>query len=416
MAFTWSLNFPIHEFYGINNGICYYVPWYVVRISGADSLMLRKDFAEYFFSYVFTLLKDTELKRIKPYKQQKTELKERNKILIGKSKDNIHNQTAPILKSYPRWEMPRSNPSSICMPQYVYYDLKLRVVKERIKEKKQGIKFREPITIPRDLTYPKERIREEVNNYNFIEGTYDSVMKIEELAIAFTNFFLQHSLEEATDLLVGLLKTSLILTQKWFQKAKKYILKRRPGKEKDLFELEKNGYEKTVYALLFKEDEHIIAHFKGRVILPKAHVEFPGHVMVTNYRVLGPNLPGDKTIEIPVTGVVSGLIVSAIASVVAKHIIKARKQFLKVFSQNLDMFVIQNPYDIEINSRRPLSFAMNYEYMDEKTSEKKIYEHVIRFGFEKYNNESHKDYEQRKKKDREQIRGVLEEKSQISYR
>ena len=417
MAFTWPLEFHTLKFCAINKGICYYVPWFVVRTSAGD-LMLAEDFglAGHLFSYIFTLFKDKELERIKPYKQRKIELIQRSKILREKSRDKIYNQIVPILKSYPKMKIPSSDPSSIGMPQYVYKVLKGRFLMEIAKEIKQGIfHYREPITISRDLTYPKERIIDEVKNYNIIAGMYDAIKKFEELEIAFTNFFLQHSLEEATDLLVELLKINLFVSLKCFQEAKKYILKRRPEKEKDLFELEKNGYEKAIYAPLFEEGEHIIAHFKGRVILPKAHLEFPGHVMVTDYRVLGPNIPGAKTITVPVTGLVSGLIVSAIASVVNQHIIDARKKFMRVLSQNEDMFFIQNPYDIKISPAGQLSFAMNYEYTDERTSEKKIYKLIIRLGTDKYNNESRKEYDQRKQRNNEKIQDILEKKSQIKY-
>ena len=411
MAFTWPFYFHTNEFCGINNGICYYVPWYTVRVRGVDRLMLAKDFsaAAYLFSYVFTLLEDKELETIKPYKQRKIELIEKSKILREKSRDNIYNLIAPILKSYPKSKIPSFNPSSICVPPYVYTILKKRVLKEIAKEVKQGIfQYREPITIPQDLTYRKEKIREEVKNNNLITGTYDDVMKIEELATAFSNFFPQHSLEEATALLVELFELKPIIVLKWFQKAREYILKKYPEKEKDLFKLEKDFYERTLYATLFEEGEHSVAHFKGRVSLPKAYLEFPGHVIVTNYRVLSPNIPEANAWNtpkagpfIPITGLLTGVIsgsIGLISGSIEKHKINARKLFLRVFRQNPDMFSYNKPYNIRKTDLGNVAFTMNYNNIDAKPSEKKIYNLVINLIITKYNKESKEEFKLRKEK------------------
>ncbi|MFX1304918.1 MAG: hypothetical protein ACFE9X_16305 [Promethearchaeota archaeon] len=399
MAFTWPFYFHTNEFCGINNDICYYVPWYTVRVGGLDRLMLAKDFSTtvYEFSYTFTLLEDKELEIIQPYKQRKKELIEKSKILREKSRDNIYNLIAPILKSYPKSKIPSFNPSNICVPPYLYTILRKRVLKEIVKEVKQGIfQYREPITISQDLTYRKERIHEEVKNYNLITGTYDDVMKMEELATAFSNFFPHHSLEEATALLVELFELKPIIVLEWFQKAREYILKKYPEKEKNLFNLEKEFYERTIYATLFEEGEYIVAHFKGMVNLPKAHLEFPGHVMVTNYRVLGPGIPKVSApwSWMPITGWGTWLLAKGIMD----HIVNARKLFLRVFNQNPDMFSYNKPYNIRKTDLGNVGFTMNYNNIDAKPSEKKIYNLIINLIIAKYNKESKEEFKLRKEK------------------
>ncbi|MFX0017454.1 MAG: hypothetical protein ACFFAF_01890 [Candidatus Hermodarchaeota archaeon] len=213
------------------------------------------------------------------------------------------------------------------------------------------------------------------------------------MVIAFANFFTQHSLSESTDLLIELFIVNPTFFYRWYEAVKVLFMKR--SKEKDLFELEKEFYENTECKQYFKNDEHIIAHYKGSINFSKAHFEFYGHVFITNYRLI---LPGYIKTEV-ITYKAGSLIGKAIAKSVQKDIINARKLFRNVMLQNPNDFpnnfpLIKTPYKIKI-SDLALEFTMNYHYIGEG-GYIKTYKLVVKLVVERYKKESSKDFKQRK--------------------
>lgn len=386
IAFTIPEIIPIQNYCGINVDNLYYVPWHAVYKPKKFASRLAIG------NYHFFIKKDKKLESIKPFKIRVKELKERSSILMEKSKDKIYEGLVPILKSYPKRKIPSSNPSNISMIGMVYTELKSKYLQQCTREIREGIfRDREIIPpVPRDAYYGRERIIEEVRSYEFEQGTYDEVMKVEELKIVFANFFGKHSLEETVDLIMELIETNANFFIKWYKTALLMIKNKFPTREKEIFELEKFVSLNTAFKLIFYSDEYIVADFKGIFELPKSHFEFPGHIYITNYRCIFPNIPKTKTFYS------GGLLTGAIAAGRKSHIIKAREEFFKILAQNPDMFFIQNPYNIRFNYGR-INFTMNYNYEDKMSSISKIYKLDISIKIDGYKKEKQSSFTQRTK-------------------
>ena len=423
MAFSYTSNFPIQGFCGISYGINHYVPWHAFQDS-SDLKGLKLGIhniygTKYLYLYRFNLNYDDDLEVKKPYEQRRIDLQERSRTLIKNSKNKIYDQLAPILKSYPRGKIPSFNPSSTRITKDLFNDLRIRVSNEITRELKEGVfKYRKKIIHPKNLNYTKKQITEEVKNFNFEEGMYEEIMKFEEMVSVFITFFLQHTLYDVTELMVEVHQINPFFALKWFNKAKVKILKKYSKKEQDIFELEKIFYELTDGVLIFEKDEHIIDHFKGTIHFPKAFFEFPGHVYITNYRIIVPNIPkvmfigggngggywgGNQGISGAVTRVIAGLIESG----VKKHIMKARNEFLQVLSQNPKMFFFNKPYNIIKPQIGNLKFIMNYDFNDKRTSQTKVYK--LGFGVEvkKYKKEANTEFIRRKDEIFSKIREIF---------
>ncbi len=396
MAFISSIRMAfISSIGGINNGLFYYVPWYTIYFSDGW-LRIGKGST----NWRFLLIKDKDIESQKQYALRKRELDKRIKLLIEKSKEELYNRLAPILKSYPYGKMPSHNPSEISIDSDMYPELKRRAFVERRKEVKQGVlKYPEEIKlVAKNINYTKERIIEEFKNAKLEQGMYRDVKKKDEMVMAFGNFFTQHSLSESTDLLIELFIVNPIFFNRWYKVVKELLIS--GEKEKDFFEMEKVFAENTEFKLSFENDEHIITHYKGSLSLPKPHIEFKGHVYITNYRLIIPGFGLAKNINVPsylpILGSTATLIGGAIAKGLQQRIINARKQLISVLQQNPEGFpLIKTPYNLKI-SDLALEFTMNYDYIDKATSKEKIYKLVVKLVVERYKKESSKDFKQRK--------------------
>jgi hypothetical protein len=395
MAFISSIGGFRIQHCGINKGPFYYVPWYVVSFYDGW-LQFGK-----IVKLKFLLIKNKGIESQKQYVSRKRELDKRIKLLIEKSKEEVYSRLAPILKSYPYGKMPKRNPSGICIPRDMYPKLKRRAFVERSKEVKRGeLKYPEEIKlVDKNINYNKERIIDEFKNAKLEQGIYRDVKKKDEMLMAFKNFFTQHSLSESTNLLIELFVVNPTFFYRWYDGVKKSFPK--GENEKDFFEMEKVFYENTECKLYFKNDEHIITHYKGTINLPKPHIEFKGHIYITNYRLILPGFTSAKNINLsylPILGFsfTASLIGGAIAKGLQQRIINARKKLISVLQQNPEGFpLIKTPYNIKL-SDLALEFTQNYDYIDKATSKEKIYKLVVKLVVEKYKKESSKDFKQRK--------------------
>lgn len=93
IAFTSPIVLPIQHC-GINNGIFFYVPWYVGHFALDGSLRIGEDPKIKLF-----IFSDKNIDQIKPRLTRERELKERGKLLIKRSKTMVYDQLLPILKS-----------------------------------------------------------------------------------------------------------------------------------------------------------------------------------------------------------------------------------------------------------------------------------------------------------------------------
>ncbi len=395
VAFTNLFSINIQKFCVIRNRDFIYIPWHVMQYDFSRSELILGDHR---FPYChLSVIKDKDLDAKKPFKQRNVELIRRAAILIKKSKSEIYDRLAPILRTYPKGKIPKKNPSDICMLEIVYSNLRSKLLNELLKER--NFQYPEKIEpVSNDACYTKEKIIADLTNFEFRAGEYATKKKEEELVIVFTNYFMQNSLEDSADLLINLVKINPSFFKIWDLKIKMNIVKLFPEKERDLFELESNLLEKTVFIYSFQADEHIIAHFKGTVKLPKAHFKYPGHIWMTNYRLYGPSMPKTKqTIVpdvIPFGRTVTGLIVSAIN----KHIVNAREEYLKILAQYPDMYLINKPYNIKVNKTGNLEFTMNFDYKYEAwkiQTGNKTYKLVIELVIDKYQKESNKEFTHR---------------------
>jgi len=398
--------FPIESLCGIKNGIYYYAPWHMVSIiAGEYDFMFQAP--KMISKYKLGVINDEALNKIKPYNQRKKELRERSKILIRKSKDSIYNRLQLIFKTFPKGQIPKVNSSGICMNDELYKTYRGKIINEIREEVKQGkLQYREIINpVPIDTYYDKERIFDILKSFEYLVGTYDGIKKIEEIMIAFTNFFNQNTIQDSLDVLVGIFEINSDFFANWIQEVKLNIIKVSPENEEDFFDLESLFFEKTLFKQIFKADEHIITHFKGTVKLPKTHLSYPGHIWVTNYRLFSPSLPNINLkfvttalllrAAIPFSRLLGGVIIAAMTS----HIEKAMKQFNRILAKNPEIFFFNSPYNIKENRAGDLEFTMDIKYEVEPwkiSSGNNVYKLVVLLMIEKYQGESKIDLKQRK--------------------
>lgn len=168
--------------------------------------------------------------------------------------------------------------------------------------------------------------------------------------------------------------------------------------EKELYELEKYHAEKIDFKLFFKNDEYVITDFKGVVTLPSAHLEYDGHIYLTNYQLIFPYIPrakviGDYGIDTPVIPVGSIIIGAGVKA----HIKSARKKLIRVLKQNPDMFYIKNPYNINLFDGSPnITFEMDYNYSNINQKMKK-YKLSVYITIRKFRKERSSDFKLRRK-------------------
>ena len=381
-AISSSVFIPIQNGCGVKSSDLYYFPWHVIH---------RDEDYPYRFAIGnlnFRIEANKDLEVIKPIDVMDKEFREISEILIKQSKDALYEKLLPVLKSYPKVLLPSNNTSRFPMLNEVYKELRSRYLKEVRKGKiKPGSKIR---LIPSLIDYNRERIIEEIKNFNLEQGSYEEQIKIEEMVIAFANFFKKHSIEEATDLVLVIFEINPFFASKWYSKLHYKTIKRFPTKEKDFYEFEKMIAEQLFFNLIFKDDEYIIVDFKGTVNLLNAHLEYLGHIYLTNYQLIFPNIPQIKFVS---SGII-GLGVKA-------HIVGARKVFANVLKQNPDLFYIKNPYGIELNEKLTgttfhIKFIMPFNYKDELSRKIKKYKHVISIKINRLKNTSLGDYKQKR--------------------
>jgi len=414
VAISNSVLIPIPNGCGVKSGDLYYFPWHAVhKAIGYSARLAIGDF-------FLRLEPIKDLEAIKPIEIMDKELMERSEILIKQNKDALYENLLPFFKSWPKPKhfLPSSNTSRFPMLNEVYTKLRSRYLKEVRKGK---IKPRSKIWLdPKLINYSGERILEEFKNYNIEPGSYDERMKIEEMIVAFTNFFVKHSIEEAVDLVLEMFEINPLIAGMWFSKVRSRVAFPRlvgsmisnievlKAKEKDFYEFDNIINEKLFFPLAFKDDEYVIVDFKGKVNLPNAHLEYPGHVYLTNYQLIVPNIPLIKGMSPPTISYTTGIITSGIRLIggvikagVKAHIEGARKVLANVIKQNPDMFYIKNPYNIQLHEKLKgttynIKFAMDFNYRHELSQKSKKYKLVITIKINKLKHASSRDYKQKR--------------------
>jgi len=405
VAISSSENIPVQIGCGVRSGDLYYFPWIVARRD--ERYTTRLAVGNFNFR-----IENLEGKR--QIDARDREFREIFDFLIKQSKDELYEKLVPVLQTWPKNLYPQYNTLRFPMPIEVYNELKFRYLKDVSSGKiKPGSKIK---PIPKNTYYNRERIIEEFKNYNFEPGSYTGREKTEEMVTVFANFFGNHSIEDASNLVLELFEINPFFAGKWYPKMRAKTVGLFPKKEKEFYEFERTINELLFFDLIFKDDEYVIVDFKGQVNLPNAYLEYPGHIYLTNYQLLSPKIPKTKLSmvisnrsqifsplipgRIGIAGI-AGLAVAGIAGIQKAVILKARKKFDRVFTQNPDMFHIKHPYDIELHDKDydpyNIRFTMNYNYYDEDSQEPKIYKHTIAIKIKKFDNTSLEEYKQKRK-------------------
>lgn len=399
VALSIPVSLPFQSSFGGKVIDSYYFPWHAVKKSTAFSTRLLIG------DLFFRIEANKDIEAIKPIYVLNKEFVEKSKILIKQSKDELYEKLLPILKSYPKDILPFKNTSEFSILDGVYTELRNRYIIEAEK-----VLFEYPPrykSIPPNFYDDRERIIEEIKNYNIAQGLYEENWKKLEMSDAIKNYFEKHTFEETINLVLELFEINAKFVSKWYSDAINDLWKRYPKREKEFYELERIGAERILLKPFFKKDEYIITDFKGIVSLPNAHLEYKGHIYLTNYQLIFPNIPKAKTsygeaiisgIRIPVVPV--GAIIGA---GIAAHIKSARKKFARVFKQNPDMFYIKDPYYIEMHERLKgdstpfnIKFKMSYTYENQYSIMKK-YDHVITIKIDRFKKTSSGDFKQKRK-------------------
>lgn len=399
VALSIPVSLPFQSSFEAKSIDSYYFPWHAVKKSTAFSTRLLIG------DLFFRIEANKDIEAIKPIYVLNKEFVEKSKILIKQSKDELYEKLLPILKSYPKDILPLRNTSEFSMLDEVYHELRNRYIIEAEK-----VLFEYPPRykpIPPNLYYGRERIIEEIKNYNIAQGSYEEHWKKLEMSVVFKNYFEKHTFEETINLVPELFEINAQFVSKWYSDAINDISKCYPKREKEFYELERIGAERIIFKSFFKKDEYIITHFKGKINLPNAHLEYLGHIYLTNYQLISPNIPRAKGISYG-TAIISGIrtpvvpVGAIIGAGIAAHIKSARKKFARVFKQNPDMFYIKNPYYIEMhekpkgNTPHNIKFKMSYTYENQYSIMKK-YDHVITIKIDQFKKTSSGDFKQKKK-------------------
>jgi hypothetical protein len=377
----WAENFfPVQKLCGIRLGNYFYVPWHAVSLPKTDyyGLIFRepsKRGSEYGLSIIKKYNPEV------PVEQRKSELYNLTKILIEKNKAQLYNLLLPILKTYPKGQEPKKNPSTLWMLKNMYKELSAKIIKELRKQEKKGtFHYREEIKpIPRDTYYDKEIMITKLSNFEYINGTYETIKKIEEMVIVFTNFFKLNSINESAEILVKIYEIHPEFFIKWFPEVREYIVRNLPNSEQNLFNMENLLLEKTVFNQVLKPDEYIIDHFKGVILIPKYLYESPGHIWITNYRLIEHNWTSNfsefeikvRTWYIPIdlipapfkffTGLGLGLLFRALNKM-SQSTLKTKAEFLKILTLNPEIFFFKNPYNLKIDATSNIRYTVNVNY------------------------------------------------------
>ncbi len=400
VALSIPLSLPFQSSFGGKVIESYYFPWHNVKKSTTfPTRLLIADLS-------IQIEANKDIEAIKPINVLKKEITEKIEILIKQSKDELYEKLLPILKSYPKDILPFKNTSEFSMLDGVYTELRKRYIIEAEK-----ILFEYPPRykpIPPNFYDGSERIIEEIKNYNIAQGSYEENWKKLEMSDAFKYYFEKHTFEETINLVLELFEINAQFVSKWYSDAINDFRKRYPKREKEFYELERIGAEKILFKPFLNKDEYIITDFKGIVNLPDAHLEYKGHIYLTNYQLIFPNIPRAESISYG-TALISGIatpvipVGSIIGAGVKAHIKSARKKFAKVFKQNPDMFYIKNPYNIEVhekpkgNTPYNIKFRQNFFYEDAYSHNIIRYKHVITIKIDRFKKTSSDDFKQKRK-------------------